>query len=45
MDHYRGAGVRRAVINMQQPVLDRWSELLPDPQETLDMRLYPDGKQ
>ena len=39
-----GAGVRRAVINMQQPVLDRWSELLPDPQETLDMRLYPDGK-
>lgn len=39
-----GAGVRRAVINMQQPLLDRWSELLPDPQETLDMRLYPDGK-
>lgn len=39
-----GAGVRRAVINMQQPVLDRWSELLPDPQETLDLRLYPDGK-
>lgn len=26
------------------PVLDRWSELLPDPQETLDLRLYPDGK-
>lgn len=39
-----GGGVCRAVINMQQPVLDRWSELLPDPQETLDMRLYPDGK-
>lgn len=39
-----GAGVRRAVINMQQPVLDRWSELLPDPQETLDIRLFPDGK-
>lgn len=39
-----GAGVTRAVINMQQPVLDRWSELLPDPQETLDMRLFPDGK-
>lgn len=38
------AGVRRAVINMQQPVLDRWSELLPDPQETLDIRLFPDGK-
>ena len=39
-----GGGVCRAVINMQQPVLDRWSELLPDPQETLDLRLYPDGK-
>lgn len=37
-------GVYRAVINMQQPVLDRWSELLPDPQETLDLRLFPDGK-
>ena len=37
-------GVCRAVINMQQPQLDRWSELLPDPQETLDLRLFPDGK-
>lgn len=37
-------GIRRALINMQQPVLDRWSELLPDPQETLDLRLFPDGK-
>ena len=37
-------GVCRAVINMQQPVLDRWSELLPDPQETLDLRFFPDGK-
>lgn len=37
-------GVCRAVINMQQPVFDRWSELLPDPQETLDLRLFPDGK-
>ena len=37
-------GVCRAVINMQQPQLDRWSELLPDPQPTLDLRLMPDGK-
>ena len=37
-------GGRRAVINLQEPVLDRWSELLPDPQETLDIRFYPDGK-
>lgn len=37
-------GVRRAVINMREPVLDRWSSLQPDPQETLDIRLFPDGK-
>ncbi len=37
-------GVKRAVINVKEPVLDRWSTLLPDPQETLDLRLYPDGK-
>lgn len=29
---------------MEEPLLDRWSELLPDPQETLDITLYPDGK-
>ena len=37
-------GIRRAVINMREPLLDRWSTLLPDPQETLDLRLFPDGK-
>jgi len=37
-------GVRRAVINVKEPQLDRWSELLPDPQETLDITLYPDGQ-
>ena len=37
-------GVKRAVINMQAPQLDRWSTLLPDPQETLDLRFFPDGK-
>lgn len=37
-------GTVRAVINIQEPELDRWSTLLPDPQETLDIRLYPDGK-
>ncbi|WP_303324461.1 alpha-xylosidase [uncultured Duncaniella sp.] len=36
-------GIRRAVINMREPLLDRWSTLLPDPQETLDLRLFPDG--
>lgn len=37
-------GTVRAVINIREPELDRWSTLLPDPQETLDIRLYPDGK-
>ena len=37
-------GTVRAVINIREPELDRWSTLLPDPQETLDLRLYPDGK-
>lgn len=37
-------GVCRGVVNMKEPVLDRWSDLQPDPQETLDMRIYPDGK-
>lgn len=36
-------GVTHAVVNMREPVLDRWSSLQPDPQETLDIRLYPDG--
>lgn len=37
-------GTVRAVINMKEPLLDRWSDLQPDPQETLDIRFYPDGK-
>lgn len=37
-------GVRRAYINVKAPVLDHWSDLLPEPQETLDVVLYPDGK-
>lgn len=37
-------GIRRAMINIKDPVLDPWSELLPDPQETFDLKLYPDGK-
>ena len=37
-------GAVRAVINVAEPKLDRWSSLQPDPQETLDLRLYPDGK-
>lgn len=37
-------GKKRAVINIKEPALDRWSDLQPDPQETLDLRLFPDGK-
>ena len=37
-------GKKRAVISIREPRLDRWSDLLPDPQETLDLRLFPDGK-
>lgn len=39
-----GDGTLRAVVNIRDPQLDRWSELLPDPQETLDIRFFPDGK-
>ncbi|MDO4159867.1 MAG: alpha-xylosidase [Prevotellaceae bacterium] len=37
-------GIKRAVVNVKAPELDRWSDLQPDPQDTLDIRLYPDGK-
>ena len=37
-------GTLRAVVNTQEAPLDRWSSLQPDPQETLDMWLYPDGQ-
>lgn len=37
-------GVCRARINVKEPVLAHWSDLLPAPQETLDLTVYPDGK-
>ncbi|MDO5526296.1 MAG: alpha-xylosidase [Prevotella sp.] len=37
-------GVTRAILNMREPKLDRWSSLQPDPQETIDLRMFPDGK-
>lgn len=37
-------GHRRALINLKEPVLDHWSDLLPPPQETLDITLFPDGE-
>ena len=41
---YSVDGVRRAWINVKEPKLDHWSDLLPAPQETLDVVVYPDGK-
>lgn len=38
------AGVRRALINLKEPELDHWSDLLPPPQETLDITFWPDGQ-
>lgn len=37
-------GKKRAIINIREPKLDRWSELLPDPQQTIDIRFFPDGE-
>lgn len=37
-------GQLRALINLREPVLEHWSNLLPPPQETLDITFYPDTK-
>ena len=37
-------GVQRAVINFREPEIDHWSDLLPPPNETLDVTFFPDGK-
>lgn len=31
-----------ASLDLSEPVLDHWSDLLPTPQQTLDLTLYPD---
>jgi alpha-D-xyloside xylohydrolase len=37
-------GVTRAIVNTCEAPTDHWSDLQPAPQETLDIRFYPDGK-
>ncbi|MDR2915734.1 MAG: alpha-xylosidase [Tannerella sp.] len=37
-------GNKRAVVNFRQPETDWWSDLQPAPQETVDIRFFPDGK-
>lgn len=37
-------GKRRVAINFRQPLVAWWSDLQPGPQETVDIRLFPDGE-
>ena len=37
-------GKIRAVFNLREPDINRWSDLVPDPQPTIDARFFPDGK-
>lgn len=39
-----GYGTLRARVNLRDPILDYWSDLLPSPQETLDITFWPDGE-
>lgn len=36
-------GVVRAKLNRKPITIDHWSDLLPEPQESLELRFYPDG--
>lgn len=36
--------VVRARINICDPIINKWSDLQPPPDETLDLELFPDGK-
>lgn len=35
---------KKASFNFWKPALDHWSDLLPEPEETLDVTFYPDGR-
>jgi alpha-D-xyloside xylohydrolase len=37
-------GNKKASFNFKKPAIDHWSDLLPKPEETLDVTFYPDGK-
>ncbi len=36
--------VKKAVVSLRDPEIDWWSDLLPAPDETLNIVFYPDGK-
>ncbi len=38
-----GDGGRYAQIDCRKPVLEHWSDLLPEPQSTVDITIYPEG--
>ena len=38
------SGNKRAVVDLSKPQTDWWSDLQPGPEETIDLRLFPDGK-
>lgn len=38
-----GEGGRYAQIDCRKPVLEHWSDLLPEPQSTVDITIYPEG--
>ena len=38
-----GEGGRYAQIDCSKPVLEHWSDLLPEPQSTVDITIYPEG--
>lgn len=37
-------GVKRAAVNFQKPEIDWWSDLQPEPEETIYLSFFPDGK-
>ncbi|MEN3323146.1 TIM-barrel domain-containing protein [Mariniflexile soesokkakense] len=37
-------GVLRAVFDLSTPEIDHWSDLLPEPEESMKATFYPDGK-
>ena len=38
------AGSKKAVVSFRSPEIDWWSDLVPAPAETIDLKFYPDGK-
>ena len=37
-------GTKKAVVSFSEPEIEWWSDLQPAPQETIDIRFFPDGK-